>query len=61
MLMIVFIYQKKEKENSFIKQKDPNQILELEVVIDNIKKFINPIINDDINNKKWNHKEENWE
>lgn len=47
--------------NSFIKQKDPNQILELEVVIDHIKKFINPIINDDINNKKWNHKEEKWE
>lgn len=51
---------RKGQWNSFIKQKDPNQVLELETVIKNIKKFVNPIMHNDIKQKKWNHLKEKW-
>lgn len=52
---------RKDQWNSFIKQKDPNQVLELETVIMNIKKFVNPIMNNSIKQLKWKHIIENWE
>ena len=51
---------RKGQWNSFIKQKDPNQVLELETVINNIKRFVNPILNNNIKAKKWNHFDEKW-
>ena len=51
---------KKSQWNSFIRNKDPNHIIELEEVIEELKLFINPIMDDDIIQKKWNHNEEKW-
>ena len=51
---------RKGQWNSFIKQKDPNQVLELETVIDNIKEFVNPILSNKINEKKWYHLNNMW-
>lgn len=49
---------RKGQWNSFIKQKNPNQVLELETVIMNIKNFVNPVINNSIKQKQWHHLEE---
>ena len=51
---------RKGQWNSFIKQKNPNQVLELETVIMNIKNFVNPVINNSIKQKQWHHLEEKW-
>ena len=51
---------RKGQWNSFIKQKDPNQVLELEIVIKIIKNFVNPIINSGIEQKKWHYLKEKW-
>lgn len=51
---------RKGQWNSFIKQKDPNQVLELEMVISCIESFICPIMNNEITNKKWHHDISSW-
>lgn len=51
---------RKGQWNSFIKQKDPSQVLELETVIITIKNFVNPIMNNRTKQKKWRHLEEKW-
>lgn len=51
---------RKGQWNSFVRQKNPNQILKLETIIEKMKEFVNPIMNKEINKKKWNHLEEKW-
>ena len=51
---------KKGQWNKFIKQKDPNHVMELEIVIEYIKRFIEPIIESDISLSKWNHISGEW-
>ena len=51
---------RKEQWNRFIRQKNPGQLLELEMVIEKIKAFISPIVNDDLNRKRWDHSIEGW-
>lgn len=52
---------RKGQWRSFLKQKDPKQILELEMVIENIKSFVIPIINNEIKGKEWNHNNNTWQ
>lgn len=51
---------RKGQWNSFIKNKSPNQVIELKHAISCIKVFIIPVLENNVINKKWNHLIQEW-